>query len=216
MEAIARFQGNTPVAQLFTLATAVLSLPRLLEFDALVIYPGMGEHWRVAQAVALWERLTSARYLLVAGYNPAEHICKPLTVERLRTEFGLRREEGVISQIHTQNTKTQSDWVARQLREHAIASAGLCTAPYHIVRAYLTLLKSLLVGGQQIPVFPIPTPVGLEASTPELGISTWELAAGEAERILRYQATGDVATLAEVRSYLNWLWQQPILATSTL
>ncbi len=173
----------------------------------------MGEHWRVTQAVALWERLTSVRYLLVAGYNRSEKICQPLTLERLHAEFGLRRESGVISQIHTQNTKTQSDWVATQVREHAIESVGFCTAPYHIVRAYLTLLKSLLVDGTRIPLLSIPTAVGLEANIPELNISAWELISGEAERVLRYQETGHVATLDELRDYLAWLWQQPLLAT---
>lgn len=109
--------------------------------------------------------------------------------------------------IISANTKTQADWTADKVAELGIKSIRIFAAPFHMVRAYLTFLKSL-IDKLSAPIIMIPEPTDLAPSAliPVTGTNSWGLIAKEIERIVAYQAQGDVATLRELEEYLNWLY----------
>ncbi|GAA1888913.1 hypothetical protein [Asanoa iriomotensis] len=191
--------------------TMVLTLPRSAadHVDALVVVSGQGEEWRLTHAIRSWEANPGLRHLLVANGNPDEQTYVPITLVYLRG-LGLRRLDGVSIQAEpAPNTGLQAAWIVAQTRAHHIGSLALTVSPYHLVRVFLTVLKAL--GGQRLPLIPVPVAVPPDAPIPETGATAYDLVPGEVVRILTYQDRGWVATPAELRAYLAWLWRHPIL-----
>jgi hypothetical protein len=91
-----------------------------------------------------------------------------------------------------------------------VASLALFASPYHVLRAYLTLLKTLLKQQRRLPLIPVPTLIAPQQLVPECGVPGWVMIPGEIHRIQAYQARGDVATFEELMDYLHWAWQQPL------
>jgi hypothetical protein len=195
-----------------TMAMMTYSLPRPVEkAGSIVVYPGMGEPSRVADAVLNWEKSDAARHLLVAGVYDVEDTFEKLTVQRLSEEpYNLRREDGVVIQESANHTKDQAEWVARQVVEKKLASVALFAPAYHLLRAYATTVKSLKDAGVQIPLIPMPVRTSPSTQSSETGMDMWEMSPGEIQRIIKYQDKGDVATLTELKDYVNWSWDQPI------
>jgi|SRR3989344_4629032 len=193
---------------------SIFSVPRVIErVDAITVFPGLGEWWRVRDAIESWEKpSTVARHLLVAGYNNREVSYEELTLERLRKPpYILQKEKGFRYTPHAEHTKEQTDWVVTQAQSLDIQSLALFVSPYHMTRAYLTLLKSFLVSDLQIPLIPMPVRMSPDTQIPDTKVEAWQMVPGEMQRIGYYQDAGHVATFAELRAYLARLWQQPIL-----
>jgi hypothetical protein len=131
-----------------------------------------------------------------------------MTIELLRQEFGLTIEEGVVIGGHVEHTPGQAEWFIEMVKKMSLASAVVSASPYHIVRAYLTFIKFLAKENLKVRLFPRATPVSPFEMVPESGMDSFGLIHGEAERILRYQEKGDVATLDELKNYLRWLYAQ--------
>jgi len=204
--------AGVPAARLLDVVTAVtmiLALPPAAadRVDALVVAIGQGEERRLTQAIRRWERNPRLRHLLVANGNPAEQTYREITLDYLRG-LGLRRTDGVRRQPEpAPNTGLQAGWIADQVRELGIGSLALTVSPYHLPRAYLTVLSELNRRGLRLPVIPAPVAVAPHEPIPETGATAYDLVPGEAKRILDYAAEGWVATPAELRRYLTWLWQ---------
>ena len=209
---ISRIVPGDEVSELFSIATFVLTIPWLISrAEALVVFPGMGEDWRVTMAKRWWsQENTPARFLIIAGHNHNEKTTKILTPEVLRRPpFNLEKLEGVLIEGEVSNTKEQALQVLARVREFNLKSLALFTSPYHLPRAYLTLLKIFLkANSPEIAIIPAPVMISPDITIPELRTSAWEAFAGEARRIKEYQAKGDVATLNELRGYLVWLWRE--------
>ena len=209
---ISRIVPGDEVSELFSIATFVLTIPWLISrAEALVVFPGMGEDWRVTMAKRWWsQENTPARFLIIAGHNHNEKTTKILTPEVLRRPpFNLEKLEGVLIEGEVSNTKEQTLQVLARVREFNLKSLALFTSPYHLPRAYLTLLKTFLkANSPKIAIIPAPVMISPNIEIPELRTSAWEAIAGEARRIKEYQAKGDVATLNELRGYLVWLWRE--------
>jgi uncharacterized SAM-binding protein YcdF (DUF218 family) len=174
--------------------------------DAIVVPTGQGEESRVTHAIQLWEAARNTRHLLVANGNPAERTYVPITRDYL-AELGLHRQVGVrVQEEPAPSTGLQATWIADQVRRLGITSLLLAVTPYHLPRAYLTVLKALNVTGVRIPVLPYPIPVSPDATAPETGAGHYELLPGEAHRIIEYTARGWVVTVEEFRAYQRWLW----------
>jgi len=207
---IARVVESTPGDELFAMAIGVLSIPQV-PTDALLVFPGMGEDWRIRHAILEWRNpYRTARFLMIAPVNSGEETYKSFDPGEWKILDGRR---GLLLGVdsRTENTKTQAVWVCKMIREHDIRSISLFVSPYHLVRAYLTLLKQMLLENIRIPIISRPTPVSPSEIIPESKASAWQSIPGEAERIRKYQENGDVATLAELEYYLAWLWNKPIL-----
>jgi hypothetical protein len=188
--------------------TMILSVPRGAadRVDALVIASGQGEEWRFTHAIRCWEANPDLRHLLVANGNPAERTYAEITVDYLRG-LGLRRVDGVVVQAGpAPNTGLQAAWIVDQVQERGIASLALAVSPYHLPRAYLTVLKALLDRGVRVPLIPVPVAVAPDTTVPETGATAYDLVPGEVKRILTYVDSGWVATPKELQAYLGWLW----------
>lgn len=194
------------------MTTMVLSLPRPLT-DAITVFPGRGENERLQHAVKVWEADRAMRFFLVAGtkWSTEKTTAQP-TMELLsQSQYGLKTTSGVVIHHHANITTDQTGWVVPKIQELGITSIGLVVTPYHLIRAYLTLLKETLKADLQIPIIPLPVPKAPNVIVPEDNTDAWTLFDGEMERILTYQKKGDVATLGELKKYLAWLWQHPLL-----
>ncbi|MEU6074219.1 ElyC/SanA/YdcF family protein [Micromonospora sp. NPDC047074] len=190
--------------------TVILTLPRsaTAHVDTLVVLTGQGEQWRLTHAIRDWEADPGLRHLLVANGNPAEATYVEITLDHLRG-LGLRRVDGVQIQAEpAPNTGLQAAWIADQARERTSTGLALAASPYHLPRAYLTVLKALSTSGIRLPLVPVPVAVPPDTPVPETGATAYDLVPGEVSRILTYMDRGWVATLEELRQYLRWLWSE--------
>jgi hypothetical protein len=205
---IARVVEGSPEAQIVAMATFFFSMPTEEYPEALLVMPGEGEDWRMVEAIEEWNDLGDQQFLplIVAGESP-----EPITIEQLRS-LGLKPEHDsyLINQGYAQHTKSQTDWLVTQMRAKGIKSAHLYVSPYHQLRAYCTLLKSMLSSdGPWIKLYPARMKVSPFEEIPASQVSSWDLVAGEIERLRRYQEKGDVASYDEFVGYLRFLWGQP-------
>jgi hypothetical protein len=210
-----RVVARDPTSDLLAMAMMIYSLPRVpVHADALVVFNGLGEMGRTLHALQWWQHPTNrSRFLLLAGSHPDEHTAEILTLERLRTPpFNVQRLAGVQSQLHASHTKAQAEWVAERIDALGITSLALFVSSYHLLRAYLTLLKTLLGQEITVPMSPMPTPMSPATVVPEIGVAGWRLVPGECQRIQTYQARGYIASFAELLDYVRWVWHQPLFA----
>lgn len=219
---IARVVEMTEAGMIASLFTGILSIPQSPKIDALVCPQGMDEHWRVLEAVRLWDTgLTEAKNLLIAGDNwrasgpgrPEGGLsCPPVTMNILiQAPYLLKRIHGVEVREFDTNTPTQVQWVMERMEELNLRSLGLCVSSYHCVRWYLTFLKAMIKAEKKYAVIPYSTSSSLDKLVPLSQATPWDSIQGEVKRILEYQEKGDVATLDELKEYLNWLWGHRIL-----
>jgi hypothetical protein len=214
---VERLVDGGQLSDVVAMAMLLLGLPRPIEqIDAIAVYPGLGEDWRLFDAIQAWETSKSARHFLIAGQNDEEAAVKPTLENVTRPPYNLRKLEGVLTQEHALHTKEQAQWIVGRIQELRITSLALFVSPYHLVRAYGTLLKACINAGVQIPLIPMPVAVSPATIVPEIGVDAWKMSHGEVERILKYQELGDVVTAAELKDYLAWQCQQPILAQALL
>lgn len=202
---ISRVTGGDAATETIASVMMLYSLPReIWRVEALAVFPGQGETWRISQALEWWNRRKGrARHLLLAGGSGLS------SVEEYIDHFGeIGRDSWVdVQWPDARNTKEQADWTAEKVRELNIESLALFVSPYHLLRAYCTLLKSLEARGLQIPIVPAPVAISPEVVVPESGANGWQLVAGEVERLRRYQEKGDVATSEELKQYIFWIWR---------
>ncbi|WP_033344116.1 YdcF family protein [Catenuloplanes japonicus] len=200
-----------PVARMLDVmraTTAVLSLPQAAAdtADALIVPSGQGEEWRITHAIRLWEANPRLRLLLIANGNPAETTYDALTPDYLHG-LGLRRTAGVHVQADpAPNTALQAAWIADRVAALGITSFGLVVSPYHLVRAYLTVLKALGRAGLCVPMWPVPVAISPDARVPETGATAYDLLPGEVARMVTYMDRGWIATTGELRDYVCRLW----------
>jgi hypothetical protein len=198
-------------AMLLELSSAVLAILTMPaadcgRLDAVVVPTGQGEEVRLRHAITLWESSPAMRFLLIANGNPAENTYAKLSFDYLRG-LGLRRREGVRVQAEpAPNTGLQADWIAECVATLGLRDLGLVVSPYHLPRAYLTVLQKLRERDIRLPMFPVPVPVAPHQPVPETGGTAYELWPGEMLRLLRYTANGWVAPPDVLRDYLVWLW----------
>ena len=216
-EPISRIVPCHLYSDIISAAMMVYSIPRIMEdVQAVVVFPGLGEDWRITHAIGWWHQAFSD-FFLVAGINPRETTWKRLDINGLmRSPFFLKRTRGVETQINAAHTKEQAEWVYERVMSLGIQSLALFASPFHCLRAYLTLLKTFIDHEKNdVILIPAPTPVAPTRFIPENGRNGWEFVPGEVERIVQYQEKGDVATYEELNWYLSWLWNQTCMQAVT-
>jgi hypothetical protein len=207
---VPRIIDKNPAHELAIITMMVYSLPCPLDkVDTLVVFPGMGEDWRVIQAIEICNQYTNIKRLLIAGVNKTEKTYTKLTIKILQNlpnppRSGLE----LIFQDKAGQTNHQADWVAKEAISRSFSVIGLLTSPYHLIRAYCTLVGSFKkLNLSYIPILPISATVSPDTVTPETSVDAWRMAMGEYERIGKYQDLGDVASYADIQEYINWLWK---------
>ncbi len=206
-------EGNYDLEAIITM---VLSVPQHLAtfVNALAAFPGQGEPWRVRKVVHSWEsNSTMSQRLLIAGITPAENERNPVTMSDLCHDYGLTKTKGVETQEIALHTKDQADWIVDRVATYTIPSLALFVSPYHLPRAYCTLVRSFTRLRQPwVPIIPKPVAIAPNVTVPDTKASGWDMVGAEVQRFKHYQAKGDVASLDEMKQYLEWLWHQPLLA----
>ena len=202
--------------ELISLAIFTMSLPQKLasEVDALCTFTGQGEDQRILQPTkAYWENPeTKNRFFLIPGHHKAEHHWRDMTPEVLAAEpFNLKRFEGVVVTPPLVTTKDQARWIVDKIEELGITSLGVVSSPFHLLRAYLTVLGQMKTAGIRIPAIPVPVYEAPHMIVPESGVEAWDMVQGESERITAYQKKGDVASYDDLKEYLRWFWEQPLI-----
>lgn len=186
---------------LAAMALMVYGLPQVPErVDALALIPGENEEWRVAGGYKLWNRYPSLEYLIIAG----EPTYDAVAAFRL---YKPRRPERIVTYANAAHTLEQAQQVISKVKELGLTSLAITASPYHVLRAYLTILKQSLKAGVQIPMIVVPTEVAPARANSESGLNSWELLPAELDRITRYQKQGDVASFIELQQYLDWMWE---------
>ncbi len=217
MDSIPRIVEEKPANELFKAATAILSLPRVYT-QAITIFPGMGEMWRLEHAVKIFKASANYQYLLAAGSEWKKEVTPSQPSTELLKSNPYRLSDCDLRHVHIQeharHTPDQAYWVVQKVKELEIKSLSLVVSPYHLPRAYRTLLKQFIkTGNGYIPIIPIPVPMSPFKIIPESNADSWTMMDGEAERIEKYQGQDfqDVATLPELKTYLDWLWKHPLI-----
>lgn len=206
--------------QLAALTVLLHSLPNLrMQVDALAVpNTGLGEHERIVQAIADWQRPEcQARYLLVAGHNPEEKFAFEQSVDELCRRYDLLKTDGVIVQPYAEHTLQQAQWTAEQVAELGVTSVAVYAPHYHLLRAWLTYVQAIaLRDTRPIPVLPAQvaqSPYVPMAQYLPLVVEKWELIAGEFDRIRKYAAKGDVANFESALQYIHWLWRHQLICS---
>lgn len=202
--------------QVAAMAMALYAVPRGAEVvgkvDAILTMPGLGDDWRIRQAVKLRNDHPGTPYLLLAGHNQKEKTARVFSTDVLKEEFGLIDMDRVLIEISAEHTLEQAEWVVDKVQELGIANLAITVSQYHLLRAYLTILKAFYKKNLVPPIMiPFPAASSPETLIPEIGESAWTMANGEIERIISYQQKGDVATYAELQNYLATIWESPLL-----
>jgi len=148
----------------------------------------------------------------VAGYNSseAESFFNPDELKEKYNSLFSIKNIFIEKPSKKKSSKTQSLWVAGKIKELGIESLMLCLPPYHLVRAFLTLLQACKRKKiEEILIFPYAIPISMGEKIPMLidGISykQIDLLWAEVERITAYQAKDDVASYKIGKEYLLWL-----------
>jgi len=197
-------------SRLFTATHQILSIPAPIQIiDAIGVAPGLGEHQRVISAINLWQANSHIEHFFVAGTNKIEVTQPQLSIERLQSEpFLLKRIEGVKAQVTAEHTRQQADWLIQQLCRSKAKSMALVVSHWHMPRAYLTLLKSMLDADIKVPIYPVVVGTSPNNIVPEYNEPVLNMSAGEVERIKKYTEIGQIASFEELVNYLDWLWLQ--------
>lgn len=211
-DSVPRLVVSNSSDELVSMAIMVYSLPCIpLCCNAIVVYPGMGESWRLKESIAGWQDYPAAQYFLIAGtewHKETTAIRPPIVENLMKPPYKLHRTSGVYAQEHAYHTRDQSEWVTSMVKTLEIKSLALYVSPYHLLRAYLTLVKTLLkLNAPIIPIIPVPITVSPFVLVPETNTDAWKLVPGEMERIKKDQQGGDVATMEELRLYIGAIWK---------
>lgn len=191
------------------LAMMVYSIPIVMndgDPEAIAVYPGLGEISREIDAIRRFEACRGAcKYLLVAGNNPRETTSRLHTFEALQ-KLGLNffPRERVHIQASANNALEQAMWLCEKAEELKLTRVMLCVSSFHLLRAYLTTVKTMAKrGSHTFFLIPQATRVSPFKIIPESNETGWNLVPGEVDRILAYQKKGDVATLEDLEEYFK-------------
>ncbi len=207
MSAGSRTALHTPESRAFMIAALIGGIPAL-KIEAIAVHPGLGEDERVLYAVRRFNA-GDFKQLLISGLNMGERTAKAFDIKTLGGEpFSLSRYVGMHTQIHASNTPEQASWVLGKVRELGIRSLAISAPPYHLPRAYLTVLAAFRKAGisaSDCMLIPCPTPMSPYYHVPETEVMAAEMVPAEYERILRYMHKGDVANIADLMSHIDSL-----------
>ncbi len=160
--------------------------------EAVVIFPGEYQLWRVKIGVHVWSTQEGAR-LWVAGTSANPFYTRQRILEEIREILGADHsynDGDVECGAWANNTLDQAKWLLELLKANPeVTDLVMVTAMYHLPRAILTCLKQMIMQDRFARIRALPIMQGPKFDDPEGLI--------EMGKILEYQAKGDVATQEE-------------------
>ncbi len=216
-----------PADEAFVSMFAVVELSHLIQDVKIelplvpLIYPGVFDtdtDKMFEAAVDDWD-FNNTPCMLVAGHHAAAGTRPKLEQGRLQQLLDGwvgRDSVPVYSQVEGEMTPDQATWVADMIEQHGLTAIALRAHPFHGARGFLTQLTTLKKRGLDREVVLLPwwrpfNPFGKRPLTGPWPEEVWSDAAlitGEAKRIHDYAKKGDVASLAELREYYDWLFNE--------
>jgi len=164
----------------------------LNKYDAIAVFAGQNERERITHGIDLWKSKTGV-FLLITDINQKE---KEKFGGYGRKDIlklcGLDQSDYIIvAKRKGENTLEQVEWVSAFLAKREMKSLVVVTAPYHLPRTVLTIIKVFQRNKQQIQMM---------TSTPNMP-STYNFIPGEIKRIRKYQKRGDIAGFKGIQLY---------------
>lgn len=187
---------------------AVLFNGPLLPSDAVVVFSGDGK-MRLDAAVGILRQRAAHWAVVSGGVDDPPHSLNAADSARYLVERGLHPER-IICDNDSQNTRDQAEYLAALCARMNFERVLLSTSPYHMPRAFLTVLASLRAAGLSDSVVVLPLPAGNAPWTGKpdgLEVTRMGLFDGELRKIEEYRAKGHVASYAEGLAYLME-WEQ--------
>jgi hypothetical protein len=171
--------------------------------DAIVLLEGDGFN-RLNKAAELYKKGYASTVVFSGGITDYSYGSYPFEdcLPKL-LELGIKRED-IIHESKSLNTKEQAVNVNTLAMEQGWKRLVLTASPYHQCRAYLTFLKNISPG---IVLMNIPSD-NLSWFGKEDWGSRFDLLEQEQERIEKYTAKGDLATVDEAIKYQKWKEKQ--------
>jgi hypothetical protein len=204
--------GGTDIDSTLSIMMSVLALTTAFgredENSAAVFYPGIFDT-NIGRTLEQFRRLVGHQHssILIAGHHEEALQPEQVSEEVLRSVFP---QAVVKSQILAANTPGQAIWVSEQIADLTDRVVYLYAPAFHLPRAYLTQLKVLLrmslgkvlllpriLPGDPLVARPLTAPWAEDA------VSQQTLVSDEAWKIRSYTAMGDVASQAELDTYLG-------------
>jgi len=182
----------------------------LLYADALVILSGDG-HTRTDAAVQTLRQSSgqAANWIVASGGldNPP-HAFTAAETRKYLIENGLHPDR-IISEGASLNTRDQAVALAKLCAKHEWNRVLVVTSPYHMPRAFLTLLRALDERDitEKVQLVPLPASQTKWTDTPPgEQHKRVDLFAIELAKIDEYSRLGHVASYSEGLDYLRW-WE---------
>lgn len=183
---------------------AVLFSGPLIYADAIVVLSGDGTVRLDVAVGALRQR--SAHWCVVSGGldNPPHSLhASEMRAHLIREGLAADR---IICESWSQNTHDQAEALAVMCKERDWTTVLLATSPYHMPRAFLTVLQSLTLAGldETVHVIPLAASQTTWWGKPEgLDFTRFSLLAEEYGKIRCYQAKGHTARYEAGLDYLK-------------
>jgi hypothetical protein len=106
------------------------------------------------------------------------------------------------------NTKVESDLIIDWAIKHNIKKIGICSPPYHLLRAFMTLVSSSIIKNYNISIFPYSGMIDdwnkivvCHQGTHKESFS--DMIDFEIERINKYIKKGDILTYKYILEYMD-------------
>lgn len=194
---------------------------QVINFEAVIVMPGVGEEARLAEAIA-FTRDHRTRRLISTGTNPEERARGECYSEaeirrRFTIELSFAEELTIEADEVGDHSRMQAENAVRRLKAKPLGGpAAHIAGPWHGPRSYLTLLEKCLEEYGSIKampaIFPALVPVPLaekpKAASDEHKASGYAeglpaAIRAEIERRLKYEDTGHVLPLARFEEYFH-------------
>lgn len=180
----------------------------LLPSDALIVLSGDGVV-RIDAAIGAL-RQGAAHYVVVSGGvdNPP-HALTAKAARRYLIDNGLHPDR-IIEEPASQNTHDQAVELVKLCETHEWTKVMLVTSPYHMPRAFLTVVRVLQLAGaaEKVHVLPLPAAQVRWTDKPDgSDMTRVELFADELQKIDDYGARGDVAPYSVGLAYMRY-WER--------
>ncbi len=179
---------------------------KIVKSDAIILLEGDG-YTRVQAAIALFRQGFAPYILFSGGVTNYSYGSYPFSdILPLLKEGGVP-DSAILHEAHSQHTKQQAIEVVKLAVKNNWRKLILVATPHHQLRAYLTFLSEVLKSPGNKILINATSHDAEWYDENEWGIR-FDLLNQEFDRIEKYTANGDLATIDEALRYHRWKVKQ--------